>query len=44
MYVRSFKRVYEGEIRQFVADVRASLGGPLDLKRNKFLPKVDPHF
>jgi hypothetical protein len=40
MYVRSFRRVYEAEIRQFMADVKASLGAPVDLKRSKFLPKM----
>ena len=40
MYVRSFKRVYESEIRRFVADVKASLGSPMDIKKSKFLPKV----
>ena len=39
MYVRSFRRVYEEEIRRFISEVKASLGGPLEQKR-KFLPKV----
>lgn len=43
MYVRSFRRVYEAEIRQFMVDVKASLGAPMDLKRSKFLPKVCDH-
>jgi hypothetical protein len=38
MYVRSFRRVYEEEIRRFISEVKASLGGPLEQKR-KFLPK-----
>ena len=40
MYVRSFKRVYEAEIRRFMSEVKTSLGGPLDVKKSKFLPKV----
>lgn len=40
MYVRSFRRVYEEEIRHFMTEVKASLGGAIEARR-KFLPKVD---
>ena len=41
MYVRSFRRVYEAEVHRFMTEVKTSLGGLVDLKRNKFLPKVN---
>lgn len=40
MYVRSFRRVYEEEIRCFMVEVKASLGGAVEA-RKKFLPKVN---